>query len=167
MEKRRTSFLGSLIIIIIIVITIYLLTKQVSTNYITKIKNIDDKYLVNSARLLPTNEQAYLTELKALNNKQYTQPIIDFIYLDLKAKETHKLLELNKITNNNCVSNDLLHSLGSFLFYKEKTTNEFELQKNNSKLNKIYWNDYLDLLNNIDLEQYQKLKIELNKLKKC
>jgi len=165
MEKRRTSFLGSLIIIIIIVITIYLLTKQVSTNYIIKIKNIDDKYLVNSAKLLPINEQAYLTELQTLNNKQYTQPIIDFINLDLKAKKIHKLLKLNKITNNNCVSKDLLLNVDTFLFYKNKTIQEFEAQKDNLKLNKIYWNDYLDLLN--DMDQFQKLKIELSKIKKC
>jgi len=165
MEKRRTSFLGSLIIIIIIVITIYLLTKQANTNYVTKIKNIDDKYLVNSAKLLPTNEQAYIVELKTLNNKQYTQPIIDFINLDLKAKKIHGLLELNKISNENCVSKELLLSLDSFLFYKQKTINEFDSQKDNSKLSKIYWNDYLDLLNNMN--QFQNMKIELSKIKKC
>ena len=165
MEKRRTSFLGSLIIIIIIVITIYLLTKQANTNYVTKIKNIDDKYLVNSAKLLPTNEQAYIVELKTLNNKQYTQPIIDFINLDLKAKKIHGLLELNKISNENCVSKELLLSLDSFLFYKQKTINEFDSQKDNSKLSKIYWNDYLDLLNSMN--QLQNMKIELSKIKKC
>jgi len=165
MEKRRTSFLGSLIIIIIIVITIYLLTKQANTNYVTKIKNIDDKYLVNSAKLLPTNEQAYIVELKTLNNKQYTQPIIDFINLDLKAKKIHGLLELNKISNENCVSKELLLSLDSFLFYKQKTINEFDSQKDNSKLSKIYWNDYLDLLNSMN--QFQNMKIELSKIKKC
>ena len=165
MEKRKTSFLGSLIIVIIIIVTIYILTKQASVNYIMNIKNIDDKYMINSAKLLPFNEQQYITELKAINNNQHTQPIIDFVNLDLKGKKIQKQLKINQITNQNCVSKELSLNIDAFIFTKNKILQEFEEEKDNTKLNKIFWNDYITILNNTN--EFEKLKIELNKVKKC
>jgi hypothetical protein len=147
------------------VIVIFLFLKQINTNNISKIQKINTKYLVDNINLLPINEQAYIAELNVLNEEQYTKPITDFVKLNIRAKQIYKLIQLNKIKNTNCISTTLLLKVNSIQLYKNNLLDLFNEQKNNTKLNKIYWNEYIDILTN--LNQLQELQLELNKIEMC
>ena len=60
LERRKTSFLGEIIFIIILVIIVYLFLMQVKSTDLNKLEKINKKYGVTGEVLVPTNHLDYI-----------------------------------------------------------------------------------------------------------
>jgi hypothetical protein len=163
-KERRTTFLGDMIFIIILVLVIYLSMTLLSGNQITKLSKINNIYGVSQDNLIPVNQDAYIADLSLLSDNLHTKPIIDYINLNKDSIKINKLVNYNLITNNNCISRTLYLQINSFVQKQDTLLDTFE-KLDSPKLNKIYWNQYIENLR--DRDEYRDLKIEIIKLEIC
>jgi len=163
-KERRTTFLGDMIFIIILVLVIYLSMTLLSGNQITKLSKINEIYGVSQDNLIPVNQDAYIADLSLLSDNVHTKPIIDYINLNKDSIKINKLVNYNLITNNNCISRTLYLQINSFVQKQDTLLDTFE-KLDSTKLNKIYWSQYIDNLTNRD--EYRDLKTEVIKLEIC
>ena len=163
-KERRTTFLGDMIFIIILVLVIYLSMTLLSGNQITKLSKINNIYGVSQDNLIPVNQDAYIADLSLLSDNLHTKPIIDYINLNKDSIKINKLVNYNLITNNDCISRTLYLQINSFVQKQDTLLDTFE-NLDSTKLNKIYWSQYIDNLTNIN--EYRDLKIEIIKLEIC
>lgn len=163
-KERRTTFLGDMIFIIILVLAIYLSLNLLSGNQIIKLSKINETYGVSQDNLIPNNQDAYIADLSLLSDNVHTKPIIDYINLNKDSIKINKLVNYNLITNNNCISRTLYLQINSFVQKQDTLLDTFE-KLDSPKLNKIYWSQYIDNLTNRD--DYRNLKTEVIKLEIC
>jgi len=163
-ERTKTTFLGDLIFIIILVIAIYLAMNISENNQFKKIELINDKYQVNANNLIPVNQEEYIVELSNLNNTKYTAPIIDYIKLNNESIQLNKLVNWVALSDNNCVSKTLQLKVNVLTQKQDSLINTFE-SLNAKKVKNIYWETYLSNLKNAN--DYKDMKIEILKKRIC
>ena len=162
--EKRTTFLGDMVFIIILVLAIYLSMNLLSGNQITKLSKINNTFGVSQNNLIPINQDAYIAELSLLSDNTHTQPIIDYINLNKDSIKINRLVNNNILANNTCISRTLYLEINSFVQKQDTLLDTFD-KLNSSKLNKIYWNQYIDNLTN--LNEYRDLKTEIIKHEVC
>ncbi len=163
-ERSKTSFLGDIIFIIILVIAIYLAMNILANNEFKKIELINEKYGVTQNNLLPANQAEYISELSALNNTKYTKPIIDYINLNEESIKLNNLVNYGVLTNEGCISKKLQLKVTVFTQKQDMLLTNFE-SINAPKLEKIYWNQYISKLKNTN--DYRDAKTEIIKKQIC
>ncbi len=164
-HRKKTSFLGDLIFIIILVVAVFIFLRQMSTNEITQIERINKEFGVNGSTLVPDNTYEYIAQLNSAKSKDFANTLIEYSKLDLEAKEINKLVALTVTNNNNCISKNFKSKVNAFILKQNRITKLFDKQKNNKKLNRLNWNNYIDNLKNT--KEYSNLKIELLSLPFC
>jgi hypothetical protein len=163
-KEGKTTFLGDLIFIIIRVLTIYLAMTLLTGNQIKKFEKINDKFGVSEDNLIPSNKAAYIADLSLLNDTTHSKPIIDYIYLNDDSIKINKMVNLAVLEDKNCISRTLYLEINSIAQNQDALLDEFE-SLDSSKLNKIYWNNYIENLRNNN--DYRTLRIEITKLDIC
>jgi hypothetical protein len=156
MKRKKMSFMGDLIVIILISIFVYLAYIVIAPNPFVEIENIYEEYNVSENNLVPENSLEYVTSLNAINN-EIALPIIDFIYIDIEQTKLQRNINQNLFLD--CITNDLYRSFENFIAKKEQSLRRFKETKTNKHEN-IYWNEYIDILENNNVEEiYQRVKL--------
>jgi len=163
-ERKKTTFLGDIIFIIILVVAIYLAMNIIENNKFKKIELINEKYGVTENSLIPINQEEYISELYALNNNKYTRPIIAYINLNDESIKLNNQINLNALSGKNCVSKNLQLKVSVFVQEQDTLINNFE-SISSRKVNKIYWHKYIINLKNAN--DYKDAKIEIQKKEIC
>jgi len=163
-KERRTTFLGDMIFIIILVLAIYFAMTLLSGNQITKISKVNDSFEVTKDSLIPSNQNAYISDLSLLSDKTHTQPIIDYINLNKDSIKINRLVNYNVLNNQGCISRTLYLEVNSFVQKQDTLQDTFEKLRS-PKLNKIHWDQYLENLSNYN--EYRELRTECLKLDIC
>ncbi len=165
MEKRKISFLGDLLIIIVIVFFVFLFLNQIKQSNIEKIVIINDKYGLSKQILVPANPNDYTTELFKISEKTITTKFIEFVNLTQDVSTIERLLKRANIVREDCVSRDLKLKINAANITINKLTNDFQMlnSKKFIKLNIESYNLYLK-----DLKKtYSQYKIELAQIDVC
>jgi len=163
-KERKTTFLGDMIFIVILVVAIYFAMTLLSGNQITKMSKINDSFDVTQDNLIPENQSAYIADLTLLSDATHTKPIIDYINLNKDSIKINRLVNYNLISNERCISKTLYLEINSFVQKQDALQDTFE-KLNSQKLNKIYWNQYTDNLTTRN--EYRNLRTESMKLEIC
>lgn len=165
LERRKTSFLGEIIFIIILVIIVYLFLMQVKSTDLNKLEKINKKYGVTGEVLVPTNHLDYIAELNELKTKEYTTPIINYVILANDAKEITDSINLTILNDRNCISNKLHLKINLIVTKQKNVLNLFTKEENNKHFEKIYWDKYIEKLRSTT--EFQDIKNELNAISVC
>jgi hypothetical protein len=154
--KKKISFLGDVIIIIVLFIFAYFIYNGFANAEIKEINEINNKHLIYTQRLIPTQKISYIEELKSLDS-QYTKPIIKFIELQEDTKRLDDKIKYD-FSINNCIKEKRITELNIINNRKSELLQEFK-DLYNSRLDSIYWNSYIEVLNNYNID---KIKIDIN-----
>lgn len=163
MNEKKISFIGDLLIIIVIVLALYFAINIIHINEVKKIEKINQKYNVSKENLIPKNKENYIHDLERIN-KTYAKPIIEYIYLDDNAKRINRMVNNNVLSGNDCVSSKLYLEVNYFTQVQENLLDKFE-NLYSKKLERIYWDKYISNLK--ENNDYKYLKTEITKLKIC
>ena len=148
--KNKISFLGDILIIIVLLIFAFIIYNGFVNEEINKINSANTKHLVYNQKLIPDDKVDYLEELKSIDNK-YTETIISFIELQEDTHKFSRKIEYD-IAIEKCVKEKRITELNIIKNRKQKILNNFEDLKNN-KVEIIYWSSYINVLKNYDLDQ--------------
>lgn len=153
--KKKPSLLGEIIIIVIISIFVYLAYVTITPNPFLQVEEIYKEYSVSKENLIPNNPLEYTTSLKAINN-EVTSPIVDFIYLEIEQEKLQRVINQNLLLD--CITADLYRSFEAFINQKTFTLKRFKDTKS-IKHEKIYWNEYIDVLEHKNIEDvFERIK---------
>jgi hypothetical protein len=158
--KRKTSFLGDVLILVFLLGIIYLIYTGITYNKISEIKFINYKYGLYPENLVSENYMDYISELGELKLKKYTPQIINY---NLLYKDSINLkYQINSEIKNGCISNKLLTKIRIYNNSKKELSNEFKAIYPYQK--DLYWSQYISALDNTESN---KLEIKLKKLPIC
>lgn len=144
-KRKPIRVLGILIILIITVVLIYLLIMYISNYNITKIAKLNDKYLISETDLIPDDYGSYISDLKKIGNK-YTGTIIEYVYLYQDAKKIDRAVNY-AIIENQCITRITIAKIDTQIQDRDELLEKLKAMQD-KKLEKIYWNEYIDILEN-------------------
>lgn len=143
--KRNSSFIGDLIVVILIVLALFLVLNQINTKKIEKIQKINQEFNIKKDNLLSKNQEKYITNLEKINLEKITNPIIEYNNIVKRARDINRSLNLSILQNKKCIKKDLSLEINSYLIDKKRLLEEFKNQ-DSKKLDKIYWDKYIESL---------------------
>lgn len=143
--RKPIRVLGMVIILIITVVLIYLLIMYISNYNITKIAKLNDKYLISETDLIPDDYGSYISDLKKIGNK-YTGTIIEYVYLYQDAKKIDRAVNY-AIIENQCITRITIAKIDTQIQDRDELLEKLKAMQD-KKLEKIYWNEYIDILEN-------------------
>lgn len=144
-KRKPIRVLGMVIILIITVVLIYLLIMYISNYNITKIAKLNDKYLISETDLIPDDYGSYISDLKKIGNK-YTGAIIEYVYLYQDAKKIDRAVNY-AIIENQCITRITIAKIDTQIQDRDELLEKLKAMQD-KKLEKIYWNEYIDILEN-------------------
>lgn len=144
-KRKPIRVLGILIILIITVVLIYLLIMYISNYNITKIAKLNDKYMISETDLIPDDYGSYISDLKKIGNK-YTGTIIEYVYLYQDAKKIDRAVNY-AIIENQCITRITIAKIDTQIQDRDELLEKLKAMQD-KKLEKIYWNEYIDILEN-------------------
>jgi hypothetical protein len=165
MRRERVSFLGDLIIIIIIVLFAFLFLNQFKQNNINEIKTINEKYGVTSQILVPTNQNEYVMELSNVKEKEITNNLIEFIKFNQELNFIENSIKRGTVVKEDCISRDLKLRINSVTIKINGLIKNFE-EINSKKNEPLNISQYITFLKNVK-EKYMKYKIDADTLDVC
>jgi len=165
LERKKTSFLGEIIFIIILVIIVYLFLMQVKTTDLNKLEKLNKDFGVNGDVLVPEDYMGYLARLNEINTKEYTIPIQNYIMLAIDAKEITDTINLTILNNKDCISKKLYLKINLIATKQKNVLNLFTKEENNKHFEKIYWDKYIEKLRSTT--EFQDLKNEISTISVC
>ncbi len=143
--RKPIRVLGMVIILIITVVLIYLLIMYISNYNITKIAKLNDKYMISETDLIPDDYGSYISDLKKIGNK-YTGTIIEYVYLYQDAKKIDRAVNY-AIIENQCITRITIAKIDTQIQDRDELLEKLKAMQD-KKLEKIYWNEYIDILEN-------------------
>lgn len=144
-KRKPIGFFGMLIVIIIAIGIVYLLITTITNHNVNKIAKINDKYMVTRNDLIPDEHGGYVVDLKTIGTSE-AQIIIDYVYLTLEARKLDRAVRY-AITENGCITRNTIARIETQIQNRDKVLNSFK-NTYSKKLNKIYWDTYIDILEN-------------------
>ena len=145
MQYKKTSFLGEIIFIIVLVLFVYLFMNQVKTSDIKTIQKINNKYGITKNNLVPNNHLDYIAELNNINS-QYSKPIINFVNFIVDTRDIPEAINLTILNEKKCISKKLRLKIITAPLNQKEAIHQFESIKKNKQLNKINWDSYIQTL---------------------
>jgi len=158
-KRKPTTILGHLVILAITALIIFLFIGFIANFQINKISKINEEYLITSNYLVPENYIEYKIKLEELNQDKYTRPITEYLDLMLEAKKINRHLEYSQLETR-CITRSTVARIEMQIQNKELLLEKFN-NTYSKKLNKIYWNSYIDSLTNYDIEGLKEKALEL------
>lgn len=149
-KRKEKSFLGHMVVLVLTALVVFLFINLITNYQINQIIKINNKHFVSPNILVPENNQEYKLELKDLNDKKYTTPIIKYIDYMLEAKKIERHIEYSYLETN-CVTRTTLSKIEMQVQNKELLLDSF-LEIQSKKLNKLNWNDYIESLYDYNIE---------------
>lgn len=157
--RKPIRVIGILVILVITVIAVYLLITTISNYQVNKIAKVYDKYMVTRSDLIPDEYGSYISELKAIGTDK-TQAIIDYVYLYQEAKSLDRGVKY-AATESGCITRTTIARIETQMQTRDKVLEEFNNTYSN-KLDKIYWDTYIDILENkYDIESLKTMATTL------
>lgn len=144
-KRKPINIFGLLVILIITVIAIYLFITAISNYQMNKIAKINEKYMVTRSDLIPDEHGGYVVELKGVWTSE-AQAIIDYVYLYLEAKNLDRAVRY-AVVENECITRTTVARIETQMQNRDKVLNGFK-NTYSKKLDKIYWDTYIDILEN-------------------
>ncbi|HOZ35812.1 MAG TPA: hypothetical protein PLK55_02415 [archaeon] len=143
--RKPISVIGHIVILIIFVVAVYLLITTIANYQVNKIAKIYDKYMVTRSNLIPDETGNYIAELKALGTDK-AQAIIDYVYLYQEAKNLDRAIRY-AATESGCITRTTIARIETQMQDRDKVLLGFN-NTYSKKLDKIYWDTYIDILEN-------------------
>jgi Lhr-like helicase len=143
--RKPISVIGHIVILVITVVAVYLLITTIANYQVNKISKVYDKYLVTRSDLIPDEYGSYIAELKAIGTDK-TQALIDYIYLYQEAKGLDRAVRY-AATESGCITRTTIARIETQMQNRDKVLEEFNTTYS-KKLDKIYWNTYIEILEN-------------------
>jgi hypothetical protein len=157
---KKASLLGDIIIILIISVFVYLGYVIITPNPFLQVEEIYAEYGVSKTNLIPDDYLEYTTSLKTTNT-EVTLPIIEFVHLEIEQEKLQRNINQNLLLD--CITSDLYRKFESFINQKDITLRRFKETKT-VKHEKIFWNEYIDILEHKNIENvFERIKL----LKRC
>lgn len=165
MEKRKISFLGDLLIIIVVFIFVVLFLNQMNLNNVKKIEQINQKHGISKQILVANDISSYIADLSLIEEKEITEPLIEFNKLSLEISEIEKSLYRASVVREECISRDLKIKINS-AFLKIETLEKTFKEKDSKKYASLYFEDYSFYLSNLK-KIYFKYKVDIENIPVC
>ncbi len=167
MKREKISFLGDLIIIIVIVLFAFLFLNQLKQNNINEIKSINEKYGVTKQVLVPDTsfQNEYILELTNVKEKEITENLIAFIKLNQEIVFIENSIRRGTVVREDCISRDLKLRINSVNIKVNGLIKNFQ-EINSKKNEQLNISQYINFLRNIK-EKYNKYKIDADTLDVC
>ncbi len=160
MYNKKTSFVGDLIIIFIILLFVYFAYMIITPATISQIQEINKDYGVTEETLVPTNKNEYVTALLSIN-KEEALPIISFVQLDIEKEKLQKNIYQNLLLD--CISADLYRKFDRYITNKNNLLTKFK-NTSTKKHSYIYWDEYIKRLENNNVDD---VYLRINQLERC
>ena len=148
-RKRPLSIIGIFVFILILVLILFLFYNLSDQRAIKKIEQINAEFGVSNNTLLPIDRTGYVIELNKVES-MYAYPIQRFVLLYDDAEKLDRLYNQIYSLNQPCITEKGLDSVENYLSIREAYQNLFK-QQYDSKLDKIYWERYMLILDNSSL----------------
>ncbi|MDD3178642.1 MAG: hypothetical protein PHR26_03935 [Candidatus ainarchaeum sp.] len=163
---KKNSFIGELLIIIVIIIFICIITQQIKINDLKQIQKINKNYNISENKLYSEDNIEYIALLSESKNKTAAEAIIEYIKFIESNKELEKIYKLNLSYGNGCISKEYLLKTETIYLKKNKVLALFKEEEDNKEYIKyIFWDKYIyDLETNYD---FLLLKSEIKKNPIC
>ena len=162
-KRRKISFLGDLVIILIIVLFVFLFLRQLKQNNINEIAKINEEFGLSETVLVPGDKNQYVLKLSAVNDKEITPVLTEFIKLNQDVESVERLIFRASVVREECISRDLKFKINSINFKIDKQISDFENLKGYDKLN---IESYLSFLRNLKVE-YLSYRLEAERIPVC
>lgn len=162
---KKISFLGEIIIILVIFAFVLLFVRQGNTNSIKNIQHINDKFNVQPPMLVAIDTKGYIAELSFVELKDVTQPIIEFNKLADDSAKIEEQIYRASVAREDCITRELKLNILSTYTTIEKLEKKF-IELNVKKYYKLNIKDYLNFLKNIK-KTYTSYKSEIEKIPVC
>lgn len=143
--RKPISVVGHIVILVIVVIAIYLLITTIANYQVNKIAKVYDKYMVTRSDLIPDEYGSYVVELKAIGTDK-AQAIIDYVSLYQEAKNLDRTVRY-AVTESGCITRTTIARIETQIQNRDKVLLGFN-NTYSKKLDKIYWDTYIDILAN-------------------
>jgi len=164
MRKQKISFLGELLIIIIIVLFVYLFLNQTKQTQINQIDLINQKYGISNQILMPGDHAGYISEISNVS-EEITDDLINFVKLNQEISEIERMVFRASVVREDCASRELKLKINSINQNIDKLTRDFE-EKNIKKYQKLNIPSYVKYLKTIK-SKYFLYKTDIDKLATC
>jgi len=165
MERRKVSFLGDLVIIIVIVFFVFLFLNQIKQNNIDKIVTVNEKYGVSKQIIVPSNPNNYTLELSKISEKNITDKFIEFVNLTQEVSSIERLIQRASFLKEGCVSRDLKLKINATDLKINKLISDFQII-NTKKLEKLNIDSYITYLDELK-KTYSQYKTEIAQIDMC
>jgi len=163
--QKKVSFIGDLLIGVVIIVFIYLFIVRMQSNTLSQIIDINKKYNITENHLFPDDLDSYISDMSKANNQDVATPIIDIMKLRQDSERINETIRYAIATGNQCAPESLKTRINAFLAKQEIIKKQFEEKRSDKKLENIQWNSYLNILE--ETKDYQTAQIELETLPTC
>lgn len=163
-KRKPIRTLGMLIILILAIALVYFFIIYVSNYNINRISKINNKHFISEISLIPSaDSEAYIRDLKALGTEKYTEPIIEYVSLYQESKRIDRAVNY-AIIESKCITRTTVAKIDTQIQNKDLLLEKLKTGYN-TKLDKIYWNTYIDVLEN--RYQIEELKTKVLEIPFC
>ncbi len=160
--RKPGTILGNVIFLIITGVIIFMFISFVSNYQIGRIEKVNNNYLISSNYLVPENYEEYKYTLEELKIEKYTESMIEYIDIIIEARKIDRYLEYSHLETR-CVTRKTLAAVDMQIQNKMLLLEKLQYS-NSKKLEKIYWNRYIESLKNYPIEE---IKIKAQELELC
>lgn len=144
--RKHSTFIGHIIVLILAIAIFYFFMNYISNYQINTISKINSKYGVTENSLIPSNYSSYATELEKTNFDKYSKPLIDYVYFYKDAKKIDRYYKY-AVFENQCITRITITKIEMQIQERDRLLEEFK-KVDSIKLSKIFWNRYIDILEN-------------------